>query len=634
MKRDYSAIKDAQTGVHRAVLWPIFVLLVVMPCMVFFQCLYKAQLQYRKIRDYQPIPAKIVSAEVTISKNSKGRIHYHPTLKYEYAIGDEMYQCDRVAPLNESSSQDWASEIVRRFPAGKDCTAYVNPTRHGEAFLIRSYSFEPYFEMLMMVWVVTSISFLMLMLPLAEAGIPKPLGRSSFQITPQLGSVRKLNTARLCTGIWYVGGLVPVAHYLLQVPAPHPPAALKCFAVFGLMGLIPAGIWFHQWRRNQYLNEARLNVDRVPIISGREFAFAVSQCARRTIQVEQTRLILRCLGSIGSNRSEVLYEAVVAESRNRVLHDGEDVELSGVITIPADQPATGRDVSGKFRRIDWVMRWETRLLQGGNYVSVFPLEVQASSCEGERAGAQDISRPLVKVEALDAEHRGRILTRRNIFVAYLIALSPLAVCFLALGLSANFYLSVFPGDGSSQPFLKVPRSEGICLLVASAILAVVSMVVGIACSDRMYRWFILSIAKKEIARRPGALAGPEAASVFVEVIPRRNWHRQMWENAADLGFLKFDASRREILFEGDHERYRITADALKSCELEKSFLGPGAKDNASGIWLVVLRGNGIAGKWEAPICIRSGASVLFQSKRRHKEALRLQQEIRATLSVC
>jgi hypothetical protein len=75
--------------------------------------------------------------------------------------------------------------------------------------------------------------------------------------------------------------------------------------------------------------------------------------------------------------------------------------------------------------------------------------------------------------------------------------------------------------------------------------------------------------RKEFRHRPDAivdLKNPEA--ILVQVIPRQNWQRIMLEDAADVGFLFVDLEGRQLLFEGDHERYRVPARALLTCGVE------------------------------------------------------------------
>jgi hypothetical protein len=75
--------------------------------------------------------------------------------------------------------------------------------------------------------------------------------------------------------------------------------------------------------------------------------------------------------------------------------------------------------------------------------------------------------------------------------------------------------------------------------------------------------------RSEFLRRPDPVVDPNHPdAILVEVIPRRNWGQVMLDNAEDQGFLFVDSERRQLLFEGDQQRYRIPAEAILSCAVE------------------------------------------------------------------
>ncbi|HEV3260396.1 MAG TPA: hypothetical protein VG013_26305 [Gemmataceae bacterium] len=81
--------------------------------------------------------------------------------------------------------------------------------------------------------------------------------------------------------------------------------------------------------------------------------------------------------------------------------------------------------------------------------------------------------------------------------------------------------------------------------------------------------YIYHKTRTEFLQRPDAIVDPNNPdAILVEVIPRRNWGQLMLENAEDQGFLLVDRERRQLLFEGDNQRYRIPARALISSEVE------------------------------------------------------------------
>jgi hypothetical protein len=88
----------------------------------------------------------------------------------------------------------------------------------------------------------------------------------------------------------------------------------------------------------------------------------------------------------------------------------------------------------------------------------------------------------------------------------------------------------------------------------------------------------------------------------------------MLENASDVGLLLVDKARREVRFEGDRERWRVPANAITACEVEKFVQGEGTH-GATKIFYTVLRANRRNGFWEAPIRHRVGTGV-FSGKRK------------------
>jgi hypothetical protein len=105
-----------------------------------------------------------------------------------------------------------------------------------------------------------------------------------------------------------------------------------------------------------------------------------------------------------------------------------------------------------------------------------------------------------------------------------------------------------------------------------------------------------------IRQRPGALVEPDDPdAVYVGVVPRQNWGRLMLENCQDVGLLKTDPARRELLFEGVRQRWRIPADSIESCELEEYTVGPPGPSNQNVFLLAVLLVSRDGGTWEAPL---------------------------------
>jgi len=164
---------------------------------------------------------------------------------------------------------------------------------------------------------------------------------------------------------------------------------------------------------------------------------------------------------------------------------------------------------------------------------------------------------------------------------------------------------LFPNNNSAtEPYWNLPKPQAEIVFGCGVALVAVVSVFGLMFPSLISGSYLHAVGKRNIARRRDAIVQPGPDSVWVDIIPRKNWNRMMLENASDIGFLRVDTARREILFEGDRERYRIPADALISCELVKTHYTPTAPPNAPGFWLVLVRAAGPDGVWEAPIAPR------------------------------
>jgi len=166
-----------------------------------------------------------------------------------------------------------------------------------------------------------------------------------------------------------------------------------------------------------------------------------------------------------------------------------------------------------------------------------------------------------QIEVLPPEHSGKILSARTVAaIRALSVVSPL-LWVLGLGLALWGGMPRETGGGLSQTHVMsrpILFSFGAVMLGLSAL---VSM------RDLKNRW-LRHVARREIKSRFDSLLDPDAPDTrFVEVVPKSNWSAAgMRENAVDVGFLAIDYQKKNVLFEGDNERYRIPSAAIIKCE--------------------------------------------------------------------
>ena len=632
-RRPQQALPENRAGLW-VLSWMLAALLLVIPFWLFLTELGSAQRQHRINRSYQPVTATVRSACVTSFTGSRGAVHYVPEVQYQYEVDGKTYQSDKLMALSAWGTEAWANAVVAKYKAGEPCTAFFDPQYPGQAVLLKRYSFQPYFGLIEVAFILAGGSFMILSLWFGRKRAPAPADNGWFEIKPGNGERARLFTAVVCTILWYGLGAVPAVHYFLCVPPPHAARSLNFFLGFALLGLIPLGLMIRYLVMCRDMDEARLLLDQPAAMLGRRFKFALTQRAKRQLLMKEVRVRLLCIGTKAQGRSRVrrtLHDATAVELNDHTLHAGEGLELSGELTPPANLRPTGRDATGEVDWINWELRLECGVVRASDYEVSFPLEVQALPFEEPALAAGEKPGALVEVRPIDPEFAGRILTKRTLLTGSLIGLATLPAMLLGIAMMVSVFPVIFPDKSGLHPFLNLPLPQAILLFAGGAVLTLVTAVQGILFPSVFSERYFRRLANKSVGRRRDAIVLPGTDSVFVEIVPRANWNRMMLQNAADIGFLTVDVHRGEIRFEGDKERYRVPAGALRSCTLEKSLLTAAARPDAPGIWLVVIRAYGESGIWEAPVALRLNGSAIYRTKKRKKAAEALLAKIKALL---
>ncbi len=123
------------------------------------------------------------------------------------------------------------------------------------------------------------------------------------------------------------------------------------------------------------------------------------------------------------------------------------------------------------------------------------------------------------------------------------------------------------------------------------------------------------------------LQNPEL--LFVDIVPRLNWTLMTAENASDIGFLEINHARRELIFEGDRERYWIPVSSILEVIhefYEEPILHP-YQGSSKRQHLIVVRAMTDSGSWEACFYRRHQGFKLHTAQRRLTDALELQAKI-------
>jgi len=91
------------------------------------------------------VPAQVTAVQVDDWSSGTGTSrerHYKPIVRYRYEVGGQLYESERVTPLGDSGSKQWAQGLVARFPVGSRVTAHVDPAEPANAFLVEQASWK------------------------------------------------------------------------------------------------------------------------------------------------------------------------------------------------------------------------------------------------------------------------------------------------------------------------------------------------------------------------------------------------------------------------------------------------------------------------------------------------------------
>ena len=240
------------------------------------------------------------------------------------------------------------------------------------------------------------------------------------------------------------------------------------------------------------------------------------------------------------------------------------------------------------------------------------------------------------VQSLPSRMADTVYTKKNTTVAACLSLFPIAAVLVGIGLLVlAWWYRPFPDADTLQVIVAIS-----CLIIG-VIAIVFGVVVCFVNVDyfNMRRGFRL--AHNEISVRPDAIVNPNnPLAVYVEVVPRERWSTLLSDHPSDGGFLLVDETKREVLFEGAKQRYRIPGSAIQGCETECTIPNAGS----FAFYATTLRayvtedaanaaGGANAVLWEAPFMVRPVAFTRFNGefRRRTCEALRDQiQRIKTT----
>jgi hypothetical protein len=259
------------------------------------------------------------------------------------------------------------------------------------------------------------------------------------------------------------------------------------------------------------------------------------------------------------------------------------------------------------------------------------LFAQAQSAAREIGRAQTVqpgewNKKFARIESVDPRSAGTVLTRTNAIIQTVIGVASIFGGFaLAFAPALVLYnLEPKPPDwvfGTAAGWLIV------CLLLN---------LFWILCFPTYFTTrFMRRQTRRAFEYRPDPavdLRNPDL--FFVDVVPRINWGKQMMENATDIGFLDLNKARRELIFEGDRQRYWVPVESI--LEVKREFWAESVQHQLQRSptlhHLVVIRAMTADGPWETWFSRRQNKFQMRTAKRRLADAVELETKIRELMT--
>jgi len=260
----------------------------------------------------------------------------------------------------------------------------------------------------------------------------------------------------------------------------------------------------------------------------------------------------------------------------------------------------------------------------------FP-EIEVESPDAQDGGdgrSREWKGRLATVNAVEPADAGRVLTRTNALLQTAIGV---ILIFGGLGLAfvPSIVIAHLPGQ---QPDWLVGVG------VVAMMLMIALNLVWLVGSYPMYftmRFMLWQTRRAFDARLNPAVDLNDPELVFVDIVPPINRGKHMMENASDIGFLKIDKSRRELIFEGDRERYWIPAESI--LEVKHEYWADSVKHQLQSApnlnHDILVRAMTANGPWETWLYRRHHRFRAKTAKRRLADALELQAMIAELVDV-
>lgn len=218
-------------------------------------------------------------------------------------------------------------------------------------------------------------------------------------------------------------------------------------------------------------------------------------------------------------------------------------------------------------------------------------------------------------------YRQRVRAKGYTLWVNLLGLTP--VLFIAAGaalLGLGFWLGI--GKAMALGFLAIPFGAPLFFW---------GFYMALYCTSVPENRWIERRLRREVGQRPDFLVDPrDPQSLYATLIPRENFVKIKFTLTSDLFLLKIDEAKRQLLIEGDINRYLIPRGAITICE-PQCFFHPIDHEQRTQIWVARLMVQFEEGLREMLLCHNSTKWSPITNKRRYQRSENLCNRIKGVV---
>lgn len=196
----------------------------------------------------------------------------------------------------------------------------------------------------------------------------------------------------------------------------------------------------------------------------------------------------------------------------------------------------------------------------------------------------------IQIATLDASEP-KLLTPVHITIQVIVALGPLLLSLIG-AIIAGIYLY--------QNWDAVTAARKVAVGGGAAAAVIITFMYLMRIGQFIMAAYGIKMARGRMQLRANSpFAGTEDDLVTVELFDRESWTATICKSA-DFGFLRIDRSQRQLIFEGDKNRWNLPFGGIAGCRIEESIVGSEGNENAERRYYVVLETENVesGGPWE------------------------------------